>query len=418
MPGRTVHCVYSRRAGAFVSALLLMPMAVHDAPAQSIWDAGLRDGATRTDLADGVGGPTQMLNLSYTQAGQQGCEWNAQDTWFRCAGRAGLSDLPGLGPVWEGSMERYAACGGDPTRIGDSWLGCLEYSSSPFFSVGVVADHYWTVHANDEPSFDQCNPGPPGLSHAIRSISDPTPAVFRIGLDQSSGGNGIVKLMLDAGGKDYYCANVGALQYSIPFLSWGAQANRGNGGPVGYIGRGGSARGTINFDAWIDDYVSFGCKAGTGAICTATSVGVHAGIYALTSWGGSARMLFVDLYGIGSEDTSIAPPTEDLWNWPVADSMFYPGADVAEIAAGDQLSAYCGIVIPRLGSVGQRVHYQVDFGPLFRCASDHGLFASPMPSDDIALDGVHWFIEGPATSGHFTLAVAAPETSIFVSGFD
>lgn len=401
-----------------MAALLrVAAMGIADAGAQSIWDAGLRDGATRTDLAEGVGGPTQMLNLNYTQAGQEGCEWNAQDTLFRCAGRAGLPDLPG-GPVWQGSMQRYAACGGDTTRIGDSWLGCLEYSSSPYFSDGVITDHYWTVHANDEPSFDQCNPGPPGLSHAIRSIGDPTAALFRIGFDHSASGGPLVKLMLDVGGKDYYCANAGALQYSIPFLSWGAQSNRGNGGPVGYIGRDYSPRGTINFDAWIDDYAAFSCKTGTETICNASSVGVHAGVYAIASWGGSARMLFVELYGIGSEDTSVGPPAAERWNWPVADSMFYPGADVVETAAGGQLSGYCGIDIPRLGSVGQRIHYRLDFGPLFRCASDHGLFSSPMPAGDIALDGVHWFIEGPATTGHFTLAVAAPETSIFVSGFN
>jgi len=417
LPNRATHAAFGRRRTAWV-VLVSACIAAPGLGAQSIWDAGLHSGATRTELPNGVGGPAQMLNLSYTQGGQEGCEWNAQDTWFRCAGRAGLPNLPGGGPVWQGGMQRYEGCGGDLTRIGDSWSGCLTYSSSPYFSTGTITDHYWAVHVNDEPSFDQCNPGPPGLSHALRSIADPTPALFRFGFDPSATSGPLVKLVLDVGGKDYFCAKVGALQYSIPFLSWGAQAGRGNGGSVGYIAREGSAHGAINFDAWIDDFVAFGCKSGTAAICTASSVGVNAGVYGIATWGGVKRLLFIDLYAVGSEDSSAGPPIGARWNWPLADSMFYPGGDVVLMTAGNQLSNYCGIGLPRLTGVAQRVHYQIDFGPLFRCASDRGLFSAPMPAGDIALDGVHWFIEGPATSGRLTLAIGVPETSIFVSRFD
>jgi len=41
-----------------------------------------------------------------------------------------------------------------------------------------------------------------------------------------------------------------------------------------------------------------------------------------------------------------------------------------------------------------------------------------MPDGDIALDGVHWYIEGSGTQGSLGLDVSAIETAVFIDGFD
>ena len=100
------------------------------------------------------------------------------------------------------------------------------------------------------------------------------------------------------------------------------------------------------------------------------------------------------------------------------DSFQYPGAEVLASVAGDSLRTYCGIDIAKLDPNGARVRYEIDFGRILACLDARGLTTQPMPAGDIALDGVHWFIEGAATLGALGLDVSRVETAIFVDGFD
>ena len=77
-----------------------------------------------------------------------------------------------------------------------------------------------------------------------------------------------------------------------------------------------------------------------------------------------------------------------------------------------------GIDVARLPLTGTRVRYAIDFGKVLACADARGLAGDPMPAGDIALDGVHWYIEGSGTQGSLGLEVSAVETALFVDGFD
>jgi len=399
-------------AAAFVAG-------IGTAGAQSIDDAGIRAARIRSDFPAGVGTAAAPLSLDYTLPTPEGCLFNAADSFAACPGRAGLPNLPNGQPVWAGGLQTREACGGSTTRIGDSWIGCIAYDTSPYFALNNPASEYWVVVANDEPSFDHCNAGPPGLSHPIASATATPGPLY--GLDVLATGASPEKrfrVTLNLGNKNFFCNDTGQYQYTIPFLSIGAQHGRGNAGPVATISRSGSARGTIVFDAGLSSLVPLGCRTGTGSICNASSLGVHAGIYGIAHWGGVPHLLFVDFYGVGVQDYERYAPGESKWNWPIEDSFYYPGAEVISMVAGTQLSTYCGIDLARYTTDLAQHHYAIDFGRLFACANDLGLVSPPMPAGDIALDGIHWYIEGVATLGALANDVSHIETAIFRQGFD
>lgn len=389
------------------------------AAAQSIRDADLVQGRARSEFQPGVGVPGNPLNLTFTQPGPQGCLWDAQGAFSGCPGRAGLPDFPNGWPVWLGTLQSREACGGSTARIGDSWIGCIAYDSSPYFAVNNPGAAYWVAVANDDPSFDQCNEGPPGLSHPIASANAQAPSPFKVDVLSTPGLSGKrARVALKVSDKNYYCNKTHQYEYSIPFLSVGAQDGRGNAGPVGTVSKHGSPRGIIVFDAGLSSYQAFGCKVGTESICPASGVGVHAGLYALAHWGGVPHLLFVDLFGQGVQDYSSYAPGASKWNWPVQESFLYPGAEVLSFVAGTQLTSYCGIDLPRYTTDLARHHYRIDFGAIFGCAARLGLLSQAMPDTDVALDGVHWYVEGVGTLGELGFEFSHPETAIFVEGFD
>lgn len=389
------------------------------AAAQSIGDADFRAARARTEYAPGAGTAANPLNLTYTQPTAEGCLFPADTSFAACPGRAGLPNLPNGQPVWSGGIETREACGGSTTRIGDSWIGCIAYDTSPYFAVNNPGTQYWVLIANDEPSFDHCNEGPPGLSHPVASASATPGPLYGFDVLTQAGSTGKrARITLNLGNKDFFCTDVNHYVYTIPFLSVGAQDGRGNAGPVAYISRDGSPRGTISFDARISSYQALGCRAGTGDICNAGSLGIHAGIYAIARWGGVPHMLFLDFYGVGVQDYSMFAPGESKWNWPIEDSFYYPGAELSTFVAGTQLSTYCGIDLPRYTTDLASHHYSIDFGRLFACADSLGLVSPPMPAGQIALDGIHWYIEGVATLGALANEISHAETALFMSSFE
>jgi len=398
---------------------LLVSIACACASAQSIDDADIRAARARSDFAPGVGTAAHPLRLTYTQPTAEGCLFPAQSSFAACPGRAGLPNLPNGQPVWAGGVEVREACGGSTTRVGDSWIGCTGYATSPYFSINNPGTSYWVLVGNDEPSFDQCNEGPPGLSHVIASTSATPAPLYGFDVVTSSGSPGKrLRITLDLGNKNFFCAGVNHNVYTIPFVSVGAQSGHGNTGPVAYISRDGSAHGTIAFTGGMSTYATPSCRTGTADICNPGSLGIHAGIYGIARWGGVPHLLFLDFYGFGVQDYSMYAPGESKWNWPIEESFYYPGAEILSFVAGSQLSTYCGIDLPRYTTDLAKRRYRIDFGALFACADRLGLLAQPMPSGEIALDGVHWYIEGVATLGKLGSEISHAETAIFTQGFD
>ncbi len=386
--------------------------------AQSIRDANIVAGRVRSDLPAGRGTLTAPLQLDYVEAGAEGCLWNASESFAGCPGRAGLPDRPGGVPVWAGTLQRSVACGGSTTRIGDSWVGCITYDTDAYFALNNPGNAYWVLVANDDPAFDQCNEGPPGSSHRVASASAVPRTMYKLDVLSGGAAGKRLRLALDLGDKNFFCQRTGAYEYSIPFLSIGAQNGRGNAGPVGTIARRGSPRGTIAFDAAISSHAAIGCASGTQSICSTASNGIHAGVFAYATWAGVPHLVFISLYADGVLDNPNGQPVESKWNWPVRDSFQYPGAEALYVAAGDMLQAYCGIEVPRLDLAGTRHRYTIDFGRVLACFDELGLIRDPMPGGDIALDGVHWFIEASGTQGSLGIDVGHVETSVFTDGFD
>lgn len=60
----------------------------------------------------------------------------------------------------------------------------------------------------------------------------------------------------------------------------------------------------------------------------------------------------------------------------------------------EDVNALCGFSMARLRNVGDSAHYSVLLDGLYRCASDKGLFDTPMPYTSVPITGVHWANEG------------------------
>lgn len=163
---------YKNLLETFAMLIKLVFLVLFVQPVYSIgfWDTFLLNGNSRTEYPVGKGAGTDFLTLDYQTdnlPGMEGCQFDAETAFSGCPGRAGLGPLPSGNEVWGGTLQRLEACGGDNTRIGDSWIGCISYAQSPYFEIGSPNEFYWVIGPNDDPSFDQCNEGPPNLSHPV-----------------------------------------------------------------------------------------------------------------------------------------------------------------------------------------------------------------------------------------------------------
>ena len=152
-------------------------------------------------------------------------------------------------------------------------------------------------------------------------------------------------------------------------------------------------------------YTPFSCKAGTiPDACTAGITGVRAGFLMEATWSCVPHMIEVDLFDGGYFSTSSTAEHSD-WNWPVMDSIYFPGADLAvvNIAA---LSQLCAINLP--ATTSSYTTYTVYATDIFKCVSDFGLFNDHMPTGtNVWLNGFHWFQESVGTAGSFWWTVEA-----------
>jgi FG-GAP-like repeat len=400
-------------------------------------DPGFTRGAMRTEYDQGRGAGSSWLTLNYPLykepdllkrlPNDAGCLWLTNDpvnsTLFGCPGRApaGPTDTP-----WAGQFSRSVACG-DATapRIGDSWTSCISYQQSNQFSVNWTPNtDYWVISANSEPSFDQCNLGPPNLSWPVADYYSPAASYFKAGSEpvqvQAGGPASRYRAHLKINASDFThrCRNDPALGliYTIPFLSVGAQQNRGQSKPIAYITNPPYSRyhsvDNISFDLKMDRYQEFGCATGTESICPPTNAGSHAGMYITAQWGGKNRQIFLDYFAQGS---LAFPNNLDVarlhFNWPIQDSMFYPGAEIAFFNPST-LQSLCGITFPALPvSTSVTTHYQFNASEVFACASRLNKFDTPMPvNTDIPLVGVHWYVESAGTQGVLSVLIENMKT--------
>jgi hypothetical protein len=317
-------------------------------------------------------------------------------------------------------LQSHASCGTSATAagpamtdVGHSWLGCVSYKTSPYFSLNDPASQYWVVVANSDPSFDQCNEGPPGLSHPIRDpIADPGPSLYKVAMEDLPSGARRAHLIINATDHPFRCERPGYKQGPhavIPFLSLGAHAGHGQAGAVTTMNRSQhpANRPQVRWTAWTLAHAPFGCDPAKGQeACVAE--GVHAGFYGIASWDGVKRLVFVNLLTTGDLVRDAQPPSRAKWNWPLAESFYYPGAEIVMFNSA-QLARLCEIDIPRQSLEVGHQEFSVDITGIFACASDQNLFSSQMPRyADIELDGFHWYLEAVGSTGALWIAVEDP----------
>lgn len=179
----------------------------------------------------------------------------------------------------------------------------------------------------------------------------------------------------------------------IPYLSVGAERNRGNGSALGYMNFGFFPQHFLKFKARLWDFKlpsPVGAQPATLAFY----------LLATTSWAGKKRGLFITLahWNLDWSSASVAE-TNAKWNWPMQESFFHPGTEFFFIDSED-VNSHCGISVPRLTSIGQEISYDLNIEALFRCASDDlGGFEDPMPGGILTIEGVHWAVEMTGEDG-------------------
>ncbi len=381
------------------------------------WDPGFVSAKIRSDFApgSGIGTVANPINYLYPGPGAQGCLFDAGPSFMGCPARNGSQDGHAPGPS---SAQIAPYCRGSSVVEGLSWRGCRQFSQPNTVSINSPGSQYWVVHNNVEPAYDQCNSGPPGQSEPVGSSG-----LFGI---SSTPGQGSFTLVVRNWAHNFSCTGA---TMPVPFLSVGAQSNRGNTNPNG------TARPVarfrffnpqptdivrLQFDAQITTYSAFGCAPGTSGQCSGG--GYWGGIYLIAEWEGVQRMLQVLMAdgGVLSHDPGVPGDfANGLWNWPVSQSFFYPGAEVGFVRVDPGIGLdYCGISIPKLRpgfgftGAGTKISYDLNVRRLFECAYELGTLHwsndTYNPNQEILVKGIHWFVETYGTTGSISLTVSNP----------
>jgi len=173
----------------------------------------------------------------------------------------------------------------------------------------------------------------------------------------------------------------------IPFMSIGAQQGRGNSSRVTTINDPSSPKNVI----WTS---KLWARLDPGGSNT-----THHMLVITAMWGGIPHQIQLLLFHpnydasfFDVETRTFSIPGENFkWNWPAKGSFWYPGADIAFMDAEDATYGCPGVSVPAMTVVPSERTYSLNVGNLMRCASDHGLFNSPMPSvADVPVTGIHW----------------------------
>ncbi len=286
------------------------------------------------------------------------------------------------------------------------------FAASNYFSQNVGADgRYWMLQMNNEPwEIDTSGSGPPGQS-----------------LPRANPGEGIMgftALSQSQPGEDFKRAHLVLNhlypnphrplgQYAIPFLSLVIDDDHGNGGPIGALNDPARPH-VLSFVDRVWDYVQVRDPA-PGEARGHKGMWLHY-VWVATEWQGQPRMIFVNLLWNGiTWSARWNAGLSRRWNWPMRDSGLYPGANIAFFNAGE-IGLHCPALedLQPLRGRGDERRYTIDLQALFRCASDEGLFDTPMPTDQaLPIKTVGWAVEG---TGYFGLWVSLHDMRVLAPG--
>lgn len=255
--------------------------------------------------------------------------------------------------------------------------GPSTYTRSNFFSTVQPAPttYFWTLDHNvDVGEFggafnNSCNSGPPDQSLPV-GAGPMSGEVFDFWL--SGGSTGGRRAHLGITTRYGPCPN-----NAVPYLGLGVSARTGNRGKVGRFQRSTSAIGDIGYD---QSWVRFSAAIEQ---CQGLSPCLFY-LNAQTRWGGKPRMIIVTLGHLNHRGEH---GVHAHWNWPVEESHFNNGYDIAYVDC-EGLGLRCLDLDP----AGQSYHLSV--GALMSIASDFGLYDDPIPVGQILeLDAMSWSIE-------------------------
>lgn len=335
------------------------------------FDQGLQTAVVRTDYnATNEGTSANPISMA------------DGDVLYPCSDYPLLLIFPCIEPDYLPSNPNWA-----PTEYANShfWSFNGGNSSSTFWVLGLNNELWWSHYTTgtSPPVGTPFNPGPPNLS---------LPRV-----EPGLGIMGFKPIIWTEGGENFYRFHLVLNQVftnpqgagALPFMSIGAAHNRGNGGVIGYMNQP-HRPSKVEWTSKVWDVLENNQ--------TNYWASVH---FLLTTaeWGGKTRMLFVALYhesnlnGAELHYSDSTNGTHNHWNWQMQESFFYPGADIALMDAED-IYALCGFSMTRLRNKDDSANYSVVLDDLYRCASDIGLFDTPMPGTAVPITGVHWANEG------------------------
>jgi hypothetical protein len=259
-------------------------------------------------------------------------------------------------------------------------------------------DSYWAVLFNNEPRADSHNSGPPDVS-----LPRAVPSQGLMGFETLRGGDTLpgdtrwrAHLVLD------FIAFENPVTGGIPFLGFGEFSARGNRNrPLGYLRPSSPVHPSVlSFGARLWDAVPPTPIPGGTQPATLASY-----LWVLANWGTKPKAIFITLYHFNIQNS--VPPGDPAiyhFNWAIAQSALYPGAEIVYIDAEDA-AYYCGFELPLL-ALQQDVSYRIDLSALFACVSKRNLFTEPMPaSADIPVTQVLWANESTGIDGDLWIDV-------------
>jgi len=268
------------------------------------WDQGFEQDLTRTSYNNVLDG-LDVRPITYVE-----CIWEHIEDDDLLVNRC-FADDPAAETSWGNVSNGY-------------WIG--EFDQPNFWVLDMNNEARSPTPGGGYQPHLECNQGPGHLSlpraepgsgimgFAILKDEPEGEDFFRISL--------VMNLLLD----DYPnpCNDEEGAPDSIPFMSFGAYDTVGNGGPPGMLNEPGGYSQTA-FTAKLWRFIPSVCPG-----CGGQGVAAFR-IFAVAEWEGVQRLLFVNLMHHGVADGLIGK----VWNWPIAQHYFQPGADVVYMDAED-----------------------------------------------------------------------------------